>query len=267
MGLNITKIKITDITPTSYNPRKIEKDQYKKLSQSIEEFGLVDPIIINLKNNNIIGGHQRFDYLYNNNKNDTLHLLQLGDIGWVFSDVDLKIKDEAHEKALNLALNRISGEWKIDELNVILDELAEYKLDGLTGFDYSLDDFEYEYIEIEQEDSDLNTSSDIDSDPVADYEPLITEDISKSEVETVETNFSQIPKPSIYQNNNNIIFYGEETDENIERLLQQQIDSSEYNIKNLKHIKTINQPINYYITNSEETIKLIIENPNTERIR
>ena len=119
MGLNIKKIKIDDIKPASYNPRKIDTKNFKKLSDSIEKFGLVDPIIINLKNHNIIGGHQRFDYLYYEKKDTELHLIELGDIGWVFSDTDLSIKDENHEKALNLALNRISGEWKYDELNNI----------------------------------------------------------------------------------------------------------------------------------------------------
>ena len=49
------KIKIEDIEPAEYNPRKISKKEYKKLSKSISEFGLVDPIIINLKNMHIIG--------------------------------------------------------------------------------------------------------------------------------------------------------------------------------------------------------------------
>ena len=51
MGLNIKKIKIDDIKPASYNPRKIQQKDFEKLSNSIKEFGLVDPIIINLKNN------------------------------------------------------------------------------------------------------------------------------------------------------------------------------------------------------------------------
>ena len=268
MGLNIKKIKITDITPTSYNPRKIEKNQYDKLAQSIQEFGLVDPIIVNLKNNNIIGGHQRFDYLYNHNKDSSLNLIELGDIGWVFTDVDLKIKDDAHEKALNLALNRISGEWKIDELNNILDELAEYNLDGLTGFDYSLDDFEYEYVEIDDDEDDIEFEELSDDESDYEYEPSISENQTTSESEPFyEPTKSDItPKNTIYRNNNNIIYYGEENEKTIKELLKQKQKSTEYNIENLKLIKSIDISLNYYITDSEETIRLLLEDPNTHRI-
>ena len=75
----------------------------------------------------------------------------MGDIGWVFSDTDLEIKDDNHEKALNLALNRISGEWNYDELNKLLDELAEFDLDKVTGFDYDLDEIDYEFIPLNDE--------------------------------------------------------------------------------------------------------------------
>lgn len=151
MGLDIKKIKIEDIKPARYNPRSISDKDFKKLSESIEQFGLVDPIIINLKNHNIIGGHQRFDYLYYEKKDTELYLIELGDIGWVFSDTDLEIKDDNHEKALNLALNRISGEWNYDELNKLLDELAEFDLDKVTGFDYDLDEIDYEFIPLNDE--------------------------------------------------------------------------------------------------------------------
>ena len=211
MGLNIKKIKIDDIKPASYNPRKIDTKNFKKLSDSIEKFGLVDPIIINLKNHNIIGGHQRFDYLYYEKKDTELHLIELGDIGWVFSDTDLSIEDENHEKALNLALNRISGEWKYDELNNILDELAEVNLDEITGFEYNLDDIEYEYVPLEYEDEDDLEDELIDEieEIEEDYEPQ-----TPVENNIIETN---IPKGSLYKNLNNIIYYGEETDENLER--------------------------------------------------
>ena len=56
---------IDSIYPTKYNPRKISETELENLSNSIKEFGFVDPIIVNLRNNHIIGGHQRFNYLYN----------------------------------------------------------------------------------------------------------------------------------------------------------------------------------------------------------
>ncbi len=181
MGLNIKKIKIEDIKPARYNPRSISDKDFKKLSESIEQFGLVDPIIINLKNHNIIGGHQRFDYLYYEKKDTELHLIELGDIGWVFSDTDLEIKDDNHEKALNLALNRISGEWNYDELNKLLDELAEFDLDKVTGFDYDLDEIDYEFIPLNDE----YTNYDIGDDEILkdDDELISDEDIHDKSIE------------------------------------------------------------------------------------
>lgn len=63
--MEIEKIKITDIKPAEYNPRQITSEELTKLTNSISTFGLVDPIIINLKNNKIIGGHQRYEVLIN----------------------------------------------------------------------------------------------------------------------------------------------------------------------------------------------------------
>lgn len=264
MGLEIKKINIDEIKPASYNPRKIDEKNFKKLSNSIKEFGLVDPIIINLKNHNIIGGHQRFDYLFYEKKDTELYLIELGDIGWVFSDVDLKIKDENHEKALNLALNRISGEWKFDDLNRILDELVEVNLDELTGFEYNLDDIEYEYVPLEYEDDE-----DLDEEILEDEEETyIQEPVDDNVVEIFEAEkeINNIPKNSVFRNLNNIIYYGEETEENINRLLEEKEEIRKYNIKDLKLIKTIKTPINYYITDNEEVIKTLLEDQQTYKL-
>jgi len=134
-------INITDLKPAGYNPRKISDAEYSKLEKSINEFGLVDPIIVNLKNNRIIGGHQRYDVLFNEFMEDTtlneeLKLLRFGDIGWVFNSTDFTVKSEDHEKALNLALNKISGEWDESKLVPLLEDLQLKHFDvELTGFD------------------------------------------------------------------------------------------------------------------------------------
>ena len=136
----IEEINIKDIKPSKYNPRKISNEEYNKLSRSIDEFGIVDPIIINLNNNHIIGGHQRYEVLYDeymaNKKYDKLQLIRLGDIGWVFPTTDLQIKDLEHEKALNIALNKIQGEWDTTKLEFLFHDLSVDGLDlSLTGFD------------------------------------------------------------------------------------------------------------------------------------
>lgn len=196
MGLDIKKIKIDEIKPASYNPRSIKDKDFEKLSKSIEEFGLVDPIIINLNNHNIIGGHQRFDYLYYEKKDTELYLIELGDIGWVFTDTDLEVKDDKHEKALNLALNRISGEWNYDELNKLLEELAEFELDSVTGFDFDLDEIDYEYIPLNDEYTDYGIDEDDDDldfdDEDEDDDDKVT--INKTTNESIEKNKSQTKK-------------------------------------------------------------------------
>lgn len=151
--MDFEDIKLTDIVPAEYNPRRISEDEFNSLSNSIAEFGLVDPIIINLNNNKIIGGHQRYDVLMNEHLNDNekynnLKLIRLGDIGWVFSEDSLTVKDEAHEKALNIALNKISGEWDNEKLHELFTDLDMSGFDiNLTGFD----DIEIKHLNFEQD--------------------------------------------------------------------------------------------------------------------
>ena len=99
-NLDIKKINLDSLVPAEYNPRKISDKDYENLKRSIDEFGIVVPIIINLKDFTIISGHQRFDILYYENNLQEVYLLELGDVGWVFTDVDLKIKDKNYEKTL-----------------------------------------------------------------------------------------------------------------------------------------------------------------------
>ena len=134
------EISLLDLNPATYNPRIISNDEFNKLSRSIDEFGLVDPILVNLQTMTIIGGHQRFDVLldeyHNNGRYKKLLLLKRGDIGWVFTDDDLEIKSIEHEKALNIALNKISGEWDYQKLEELLTDLSSMDFElSLTGFD------------------------------------------------------------------------------------------------------------------------------------
>lgn len=141
------KIKFNDIIPAEYNPRKITPDDFEKLSNSIKEFGFVDPIIINLKNNNIIGGHQRYKVLKNMNLSE-LNLVRLGDIGWVYPEGELEVKSDSEEKALNIALNKISGEWDNSKLESVLESLSNSDNIELSGFE-KLDSDEYDDLNLE----------------------------------------------------------------------------------------------------------------------
>ena len=123
--MKIKTLPIAQIKPAKYNPRKnlTPKDaEYKKLKRSIEKFGYVEPIIVNERTGNVVGGHQR------------LKVLQ--DIGTKEVEVSIVDLSEAEEKALNIALNKISGDWDMPLLNKLLEDLSKSNFDiSLTGFD------------------------------------------------------------------------------------------------------------------------------------
>lgn len=123
--MQIEKIEISKLNPAKYNPRKDLKPgdaEYEKLKRSMEEFGYVEPIIWNRKTGNIIGGHQRYKVLKS---------LGQTEIDCVVLDID-----ETREKALNVALNKISGEFDIPLLTDLLKDLNAHDFDvSLTGFD------------------------------------------------------------------------------------------------------------------------------------
>lgn len=56
---NVQMVDIDTIVPAKYNPRKISDEQFEQLQESIRTLGFILPVIINKKNNTIIGGHQR----------------------------------------------------------------------------------------------------------------------------------------------------------------------------------------------------------------
>ena len=121
--MKMEKRKLSELRPADYNPRKAltpEDKEYQDIKRSIEKFGYVDPIIIN-SDGTVIGGHQR--------------LTVLTDLGYEEADVVVVDLDKNDEKALNIALNKITGEWdeiKLKDLLLELD-LNEYDLQN-TGF-------------------------------------------------------------------------------------------------------------------------------------
>lgn len=119
------KLAIDDLKPASYNPRKKLKagdSEYEKIKNSIQEFGYVEPIIVNY-DMTVIGGHQR--------------ITVLKDLGYTEVDcVMVHIEDESKVKALNVALNKITGAWNEELLADLLVDLQkeDFNLD-LTGFE------------------------------------------------------------------------------------------------------------------------------------
>lgn len=123
--LNIKKMKLSDLNPAKYNPRKKLKPgdaEFEKLKRSIESFGVVEPPVWNIRTGNVVGGHQRLSVM------ETL--------GYTETDVVIVDLDENEEKALNVALNKISGEWDEALLTDLMAELQSTGFDvSLTGFD------------------------------------------------------------------------------------------------------------------------------------
>lgn len=115
-------MKLDEIIPAEYNPRvqlKPGDTEYEALQKSIEKFGLVEPLIVNGKNNVLIGGHQRLNVLKEMGVEETEVVV-----------VDL---DEQQEKTLNVALNKIEGDWDYAKLEAVIKDLNEEDYE-FTGF-------------------------------------------------------------------------------------------------------------------------------------
>ena len=123
--MKIERRKVDELKAAEYNPRKDLRPgdaEYEKLKRSIQEFGYVEPVIWNKRTGTVVGGHQR--------------LKVMKDLGYEEVDCVVVDLDEKKEKALNIALNKISGEWDNDLLANLLKDLDGSGYDiTLTGFD------------------------------------------------------------------------------------------------------------------------------------
>jgi len=115
---------VSVLKPAEYNPRKKLKPgdkEYKKIKASIEEFGFADPLVVNA-DMTIIGGHQRLTVAI--------------DLGYTEVPCAVVDVDKTREKALNIALNKITGQWDDEMLAALLKDLdvVQFNTD-LTGFE------------------------------------------------------------------------------------------------------------------------------------
>ena len=120
--MKIEQVDVDSLKPASYNPRSIDAEEMASLKRSLKQFGFVDPAIIRKKDKMIIGGHQR-----------VAAAKELG-----FETVPVIIMDVTANdaKLLNVALNKISGDWDDIKLANLLKELKyDSSVDELlTGF-------------------------------------------------------------------------------------------------------------------------------------
>lgn len=130
--MNIQKIKIANLKAAKYNPRKkLEKtdEAYKRIKASIEEFGCIDPIIVNSRNMTVIGGHQRLEILKD---------LQCEEIECVMVNLD-----EKREKRLNLSEEELfaTGFSQSEIENLKIDFISDLLEDDYSTVNKELDKF------------------------------------------------------------------------------------------------------------------------------
>lgn len=153
----IEKIKVEKLIPADYNPRKDLQpgdSEYEKIKRSLEEFGYVDPVIWNRTTGRVVGGHQRLKVLASMGRTEVECVV-----------VEL---DEEKEKALNVALNKISGDWDKEKLAVLMTDLDAADFDvSLTGFDAAeIDDLFKDTLRDGVEDDDFDVDEELQNPPI-----------------------------------------------------------------------------------------------------
>jgi DNA modification methylase len=117
------RLPIEQVRFAPYNTRKMRKNEFRKLVESIKTYECYEPLIVNSENWHVVGGNQR--------------LRALVKLGYKEVDVVIVSLSLDKEKLLNLALNRIQGEWDFDKLPILIEELSKISdIDlSLSGFD------------------------------------------------------------------------------------------------------------------------------------
>lgn len=152
--MNVKVMKLKDLRPAPYNPRETLKpgdNEYESLKNSLGKFGLVSPLIMNAATGFLVSGHQRLN--------------ALKAAGVEEAEVVLIDITPDREKLLNVALNKIDGEWDYDKLKDVFQELEAddiqftgFSQDELMNlFDDGITDFDSD--EEEQRDDEMETGA------------------------------------------------------------------------------------------------------------
>ena len=162
--MKIERMNISSLNPAAYDPRiqlKPGDPEFERLKESIKTFGNVEPIVWNKRTGNVVGGHQRLAVLK-----------ALGETDTEVSVIDVSLKEE---KLLNVALNKVKGDWDYDRLPELLKEFEpeEVKLSGFSpqelailladadaAFEAALDDFEDDDEIVPDDDKDVQNFED-----------------------------------------------------------------------------------------------------------
>ncbi len=139
--MKISRIPVSKINTVEWNPRvelQPGDSAYEKLRSSLDRFGLVEPLVWNERSGNLIGGHQRLKVL-----------IEAGQTEVDVSCVDLP---PSRERELNLALNKISGDWDEAKLGQLFDEMLRMP-------DFNIITTGFETQEVDRIIADLTTST------------------------------------------------------------------------------------------------------------
>jgi hypothetical protein len=125
------RVAVDKLNPAPYNPRTMTDKARQGLSNSIDSFGLLQPIIWNKQTGNVVGGHQRLSDLIGKGATETDVIV-----------VDFSL---AKEKACNVALNHsgISGQYDDDKLKELLTEIDTEDFENLNFEEFELGEMDY----------------------------------------------------------------------------------------------------------------------------
>lgn len=132
--MKVKSVPINSIYLFEENPREIDKEQFEKLKNSIKEFGFVEPIVVNLRNDKSFTDSERKPTIVGGN----MRYRAAKELGFKEIDIVEIDIDKNREKILNIALNRISGKWDIEKLEKMIFELSNEDLNldlDLTGLE------------------------------------------------------------------------------------------------------------------------------------
>lgn len=148
LTMNRRVFNLEDLNPAKYNPRTIDDESLNGLGESLSDFGYIQPIIVNIRDNLniIVGGHQRYKILKKK--------------GILKAECVIVDVDQIKEKAMNISLNNpeISGRWDLNKLELLTaelkDEIENFDQLRLDSLELSLDLNNIEFNDYDEEDED-----------------------------------------------------------------------------------------------------------------
>jgi hypothetical protein len=110
-------MKVSDLNPAAYNPRKISLDKFEALKNNIRSEGFLEPIVVQKDGMRIIGGHQRVRAVKEIS-------VEEGEAPPDLPCIVLDISD-TRAKKLNIKLNNLQGDFDARMLGELLIDIHE----------------------------------------------------------------------------------------------------------------------------------------------